>query len=144
MSFYEKSEFASVEKAVLLEDIKFKFPFNGSVEDEDGEEFKGIKGKFCISALTPEAKTDEASEKSRGTVNTSNYVLLAVPKYLLYNFIDFSYKYITIDDEKYGPFLVGPKSCVIPKGTSFLVEFLGGELKLDKISIIGLEANLYE
>lgn len=121
-NYYEQSDFNSIEKAVLAEDLEFD-----SLS-------KDITGKFFINAMTPSLSTDEAVDRREGKYYTSNYIKLNIPKYMLYNFID-----AHINSE--GLLQVSSQPpFIIPKDTIFFIEFLGGDLEIEKMNIIGIGA----
>ena len=47
------------------------------------------------------------------------------------------------ENDKY-VFVFSSNKFTIPKGTEFLVEFVGGDLKMSKICIVGIYNNPYE
>lgn len=144
MGFYNDSEatLPYLEVAILLEDINLPSlpPFPSKSEIKSGsvyyprtlELYGNIKGKFSIPILNPLSDTDSVSESNAGTeskrniVNSScnievsaykesNYLTLTIPRYIALNFLD-----------------------KIPKGTKFLVGFIGGSSEADDIKIVGV------
>lgn len=128
-NFYDKvydSNAYSVELATLAEDVTFS-------------EIKNIETKFFIKMLTPMVASDNVSVKNKAGTTSSNYITLTIPKYLLYNFIDVSFKSIKDKNGETHKVLETEETTYkIPKGTVFLVEFLGGEAEADKIYIVGI------
>ena len=116
----------------------FSFPWDS---------LKNVQGKFKIPVLMPTTTSESepldkdarAPRKSgfKGTATmvtssyqTSNYVSLTIPKYMLYQFIG-STK-MTIDNKTKTAY------CTIPAGTIFLISSYGGHQDLSKMRIIGL------
>ena len=143
MGYYDSQSIQSIEKAILAESVSFS-----TIEP--------IMGKFFIPATTPSLDTEEAkTKKSRGYTQT-NYVDIVIPPHMLLMFMN--PVIIPLNKIKHNPekcseeaekqiheytnceYIMGFKSnkFTIPKGTEFLVEFLGGVLELDKIAIIGI------
>lgn len=143
-SFYEQSSFNSIEKVILAEDIKFT-------------EVKDITAKFYVPVMTPTENMNKARNRTTDSYSMSNYINLKIPAYLLLSFMSPKIETIEHDPKicssecgfakeqkhkgtkgnKY--FLTFEKnSFTIPKGTTFLIAFLGGYLAIDKTYIIGL------
>jgi hypothetical protein len=143
LGFYDGSSsiLGYIEIAILLEDIALPAlpPFPTVEELQSGniyypraeELYTDMKGKFSIPILNPLAETSEPVETDAGTgtvrnilnnssimitpYKESNYVELNIPKYILLNFVD-----------------------TVPKGTKFLVCFIGGSIKVKDIRVIGV------
>jgi hypothetical protein len=125
-NYYNSEFYPCIEKAILAEDITFT-----SIDD--------IKGKFFIKVLTPQVDTNGSITKiiprvSSNTNQNTNYVELRIPQYMLFQFMT-----PKIDSKGYMYFSLNKKKTfTIPKGTTFYVEFLGGDPLISKIIIIGL------
>lgn len=141
----------SIEQATLAEDLKFS-------------ELKPVEGKFYLKVLTPMVNSKEVSVRSKANITSANYITLPIPTYLLFQFMNIEVKTIKIPtkmDPEYGnptkfeeynvlccasgTVAENTKSTAntqgiytIPKGTIFLVEFLGGHADTDKIFIVGI------
>lgn len=141
-NYYENFDFSAVERAVLAEDIVLPevtsaaltlsfFDNNPRRQYKLAEqEYTNMKGKFYLPILTPLVdKTDTSNRTgkspsikgsgreslSTSNYSTSNYLTLTIPKYIVLQF-----------------------RSKIPKGTEFLIAIQGGEIKLDRIRIVGL------
>jgi hypothetical protein len=139
--YYDKiydSTAYSIEQATLAEDLKFS-------------ELKPLDGKFYLKVLTPLVSSNEVSVKQKSRLTSANYITLTIPTYLLFQFMNVETKTIKIptkiDTEtgyptKYENYNVictkTSSNYVIPKGTIFFVEFLGGQAEADKAFIIGI------
>lgn len=128
-SFYEKNYVTSIEQAVLAEDVKFS-------------SIQNIEGKFFIKVLTPMVDSSKLTTRSKAGITSSNYITLTIPAYMLLHFMNLQVSTIKIEDstknvlswekpDKSNQF-------VIPKGTIFFVEFLGGLDDADKCYIVGI------
>lgn len=125
-SYYEQDYQTSIEKVILAEDIKFK-----TIDD--------VKGKFYFPVMTPTNDTSSNPNiRSNGPRKTSNYVTLNIPGYMLIQFMMSNIKTIEAVDGKVITMTFDSEEFVIPKGTTFLASFIGGEFFLDKTCIIGL------
>jgi hypothetical protein len=97
-------------------------------------------------------KSNEISVKQKSKLTSANYITLTIPTYLLFQFMNVEVETIKIptkiDTETGYPtkyenhnVLCTTKTSnayVIPKGTIFFVEFLGGQAEVDKAFIIGI------
>lgn len=144
MGFYGGAgmDLTYTEEATLLEDILLPElpPFPTMQEIHDGnvyyprtvELYKDTLGKFSIPIINPlgdntGAPTDSSggSSNTRNIVNNSNlqvstykesnYITLNIPKYILLNFLN-----------------------KVPKGTKFIVAFIGGSTSIGDIRVIGV------
>ncbi len=142
--FYQNQDLKYTEKAVLLEDIILpelpKFPtmseiHSGNVYYPRTEElYTDMIGKFSIPITTPlndnygtPTNKEKTNKPVKNLSNTnlkssnfkeSNFLELAIPKYIVLNFLN-----------------------RIPKGTEFVVCFVGGGDSLEDIKIIGVYTN---
>lgn len=144
MSYYENSsdDLKSTEKAIVAEDIEF-------------DSLQPLVGKFFIPAITPSMDTEEIEETTNAKFSQSNYVELTIPPYFLLMFMN--PVLVPISAIRHSPSTCGDmctsqahrssynyylgfktNKFKIPKGTEFLIEFLGGYVELDKIAIIGI------
>jgi len=118
-NFYESQEIIS-ERVQLAEDIKLP---------DNILEYSNTKAKFFIKLFTPlenfnntKSETNSAPNISRknnnnlksSSYNSSNYIYLTIPRYILLNFID-----------------------IVPKGTEFIITCIG-EFKIEHFRIIGI------
>lgn len=142
--FYNGSDKVQyIERAILLEDIVLPeiplFPTLEEIQSGDvyyprtEELYMDVIAKFSIPILTPlsdntsNASDDDVPERSTrdaiskkcgmilSTYKESNYIELNVPKYILINFVE-----------------------KVPRGTAFIAAFIGGEIRVDNIKIIGV------
>lgn len=107
-------------------------------DDVEFDSIKDIEAEFLVPILTPTIDTSNGdavttqspapstrnhsnSSINASTYETSNNVILTIPRYILYQFYD--------------PF---QEEYTIPKGTKFIVSSVGGEVKVSKMRIIGL------
>lgn len=125
-NYYNSEYYPCIEKATLAQDVVFT-------------NISPVKGKFFIKVLTPQVNTNSSTENkprssNKDTVN-DNYVELTIPTYMLFSFMNMSVKYDMAT--KTNVITTGGKF-TIPKGTTFYVEFLGGDPLISKIIIIGL------
>lgn len=149
MNYYEQDDVQTIEKAVLAETLEFS-------------KLEAVEGKFFIPSTTPSIETKEMSAKQIGKYTESNYMELIIPPHLLLMFmkpqivpVEEFVKQIEHDPEKCGEscnklshkivdneikFILGFESneFSIPKGTEFLIEFLGGHMEIDHIAIVGI------
>ncbi len=110
-------------------------------------EIKNIDAKFFIPVLMPtinntgsEIKVNNRAPRTTGFVNpinslsyeSSNCVVLTIPKYIIFQFLDLK------NETK------GIKDPIIPKGTEFLVASVGADICLDQFRIIGLYTLTYD
>ena len=127
-SFYEKNYITSIEQAILAEDVKFS-----SVQN--------IEGKFFIKVLTPMVDSTKLTTRSKAGTS-SNYITLTIPAYMLLHFMNIQVSTIKIEDSKTNVLSWEKPNksnqFVIPKGTIFFVEFLGGLVDADKTYIVGI------
>ena len=124
---YDSSAY-SVEQAILAEDVRFT-------------SVKNINGKFFIKILTPMVNSNKAAVQSRAGLKSSNYITLSIPSYLLFQFMNIGFT--TIDEKKVLKYSMPDGGFVIPKGTIFFIEFLGGQAEADKAYIIGISPFKY-
>lgn len=137
--YYEQTSFGTIEQVTLAEELVF-------------QTFEDIQGKFFYQMITPSvnANTSSPRETSKASITTANYINLTIPMSVLISIV--KPQVLTCGrDPKTGclkPGLRGynllyTKSLeedgyVIPKGTKFLVEMLGGKMKLEESRIIGI------
>lgn len=138
--FYDDLDLRYVEVAILMEDIPLPpLPMRAPVVNHSyvrldktrvEELYTDTIGKFCIPILfpledkpvdTPVPAPTIRNIQSNTTLVTkgymeSNYVEINIPKYIMMNFLT-----------------------VIPKGTRFLIIFVGGGLSVSDIRIIGVK-----
>lgn len=94
--------------------------------------YKDMVGKFSVKMLNPMAETDTASDSNtnspkkiglRGqnmntnSYTTSNFVSLIIPKHIVLGFAG---------------------QTMIPKGTEFIVGFVGNEIEIENIQVLGV------
>jgi len=141
-SFYEQDSFPTIEQAILAEDIEFS-------------EIENIEAKFYIRVMTPTVETSEPTKRSQGGVTKSNYVQLVIPGFMLLQYIHLKKEecFVEIDGEKYYVegesgnkliFTAEKESHTIPKGTIFFIEFLGGDMEVEKAYIVGMSPFIVE
>ena len=124
-NFYEADSFPATEQVELAEDIVFESP-------------KDIEGKFYMKLMTPSANTDKIIERNENGIEKANYILLTIPAYLV---LSFMLPYAKISPYPYGDnytLVYNKDQFTIPKGTKFLVSFVGGVLRLERLSIVGI------
>lgn len=122
-NFYEADSFPAMEQVELAEDIIFETPTD-------------IEGKFYMKLMTPSANTDKIIERNENGIEKANYILLTIPAYLV---LSFMMPYAKMMPHSYGYTLVYTRDqFTIPKGTKFLVSFVGGVLRLERLSIVGI------
>lgn len=135
--FYEEQIMKYSEVAILMEDIILpKLPSISDIIDRKINKFRAEQlytdqiGKFCIPILFPLEEEPKdvsvpapklttvkgSSQLATETYMTSNYIEINIPKYILLNFLD-----------------------IIPKGTKFIVTFIGGSYEIDDIRVIGVK-----
>ena len=133
-NYYEQDFQTSIEKAILAEDLYFTTIDN-------------IQGKFYLPVMMPTSDIDKPVIKSNAPQKTSNYITLNIPGYMLFQFMIGSITSLQVDGTtssvsgKNGSKLAlmfGTDKFKIPKGTVFLVGFLGGEFTIEKTCIVGL------
>lgn len=128
-SFYDKSYVTSIEQAVLAEDVKFS-----SVQN--------IEGKFFIKVLTPMVDSTKLTTRSKAGITSSNYITLTIPAYMLLHFMNLQVSTVKDGDSTKNVLSWNKPNksnqFVIPKGTIFFVEFLGGLVDADKTYIVGI------
>jgi hypothetical protein len=128
-------EVAELQQAITLptittETINKSFFDNGGVLKTPDTEYDDMIGNFYIPILFPLVENGESTEleykapSTKNVVNKSiassgyverNFISLMIPKYIVMNFTG-----------------------TIPKGTKFLVAFIGGSSSVDNMSIVGL------
>lgn len=134
--YYEQNNdnIKTIEKAVLAKDVSFS-------------SIAPVEGNFFIPAIMPGMETDQIVEETNSNYTKTNYVPLVIPPQFLLLFMNLRLVPISsIEDSNddshscsTGYFLgTNSRSFKIPKGTEFLIEFLGGNMELDKISIVGI------
>ena len=145
MNYYEQAgdNIQTMEKAVLAENLTFYT-------------LEAVMGKFFIPSTTPGIETENATNKKTRKYTQSNYIELAIPPHILLMFM--KPKIIPVKDIKHNPnvccdecdemrhtitganYILGFNSdkFTIPKGTEFLIEFLGGHMEIDHIAILGV------
>ena len=133
-NYYEQDFQTSIEKAILAEDLYFTTIDN-------------IQGKFYLPVMMPTSDIDKPVIKSNAPQNTSNYITLNIPGYMLFQFMIGSLTSLQVDVTKSSvsgkngsklALMFGTDKFKIPKGTVFLVGFLGGEFTIEKTCIVGL------
>lgn len=144
MNFYNgaDTDLVYLEEAILLEDILLPelppFPTLEEIQENNvyylraEELYEDMSGKFSIPIITPLSDNEGDPKDSSAGVNTtrniinngnfqvstykeSNYITLNIPKYILLNFLS-----------------------KIPKGTKFIVGFIGGSTDIEDIRVIGV------
>ena len=97
--------------------------------------------------MMPTSDIDNPVTKSNAPLKTSNYITLNIPGYMLFQFMIGSITSLQVDGTtssvsgKNGSkmaLMFGTNKFKIPKGTVFLVGFLGGEFTIEKTCIVGL------
>ena len=144
VGFYEQQRYTTLEYASLAEDLEFS-----TIED--------TMGKFFVKVMTPSVETEEIEVKKVDGIESQNFVELIIPAYMLLSFVGkiriqqlrikhvpdkcpncpVVLKHKILNTFKY-QFFVKKAKYVIPKGTVFLITFIGGELKLNNIVIVGV------
>ena len=144
-NYYDERHIKSIERVTLAETINLPKISNYPLTLENlkkGEyllatnEYKDIEAKFYIKILSPLINIDNVSDKQKNQIstfrhsgstlntdsyNSSNFITLTIPKYILLNFVD-----------------------VIPKGTEFIMACVGGlastggSMEIEKMRIIGI------
>lgn len=124
-NYYDEQQFNTVEKVTLAEDIILP-----NVDQSPFTVYKDIEAKFFINIMTPllsktelnnKVKSSPSNKGNKGedlrisSYQSSNYIILTIPKYIVLNFTD-----------------------IIPKGTEFLVASIGGDIDINKMRIIGI------
>lgn len=146
MNYYEQASdnIQTIEKAVLAENLTF---YN----------LEALMGKFFIPSTTPSIDTENVMNKKTRKYTQSNYVDLVIPPHILLMFM--KPKIVPVKDIIHNPTECGGENCTemrhtitginyilgfdsdkftIPKGTEFLIEFLGGHMEIDHIAILGV------
>lgn len=145
MNYYEQASdnIQTIEKAILAENLTFS-------------NLEAVEGKFFIPSTTPGVDTENIVNKKTTKYTQSNYVELTIPPHILLMFM--KPRLVSIKDLKHSPKKCGDESIelnhtltginyilgfssnkfTIPKGTEFLIEFLGGHMEIDHISIVGV------
>lgn len=143
-NFYEAKSFPTIEQAKLAEPLTF-------------EEIKDIDGKFFLKVMAPEEDTSSPRTRVVDGYSQSNFVTLKIPAYMLLSFTESKYQSIE-STIKHSPELACPdaevqkhkstdyeyymaapsNSFTIPKDTTFIVAFVGGDARMDKAVIIGV------
>ena len=133
-NYYEQDFQTSIEKAILAEDLYFTTIDN-------------IQGKFYLPVMMPTSDIDKPVIKSNAPQKTSNYIKLNIPGYILLQFMIGSITSLQVDKTKLSvsgkngskmTLMFKTNKFKIPKGTVFLVGFLGGEFTIEKTCIVGL------
>ena len=133
-NYYEQDFQTSIEKAILAEDLYFTTIDN-------------IQGKFYLPVMMPTSDISKPVMKSNAPQKTSNYIKLNIPGYILLQFMIGSITSLQVDKTKLSvsgkngskmTLMFGTNKFKIPKGTVFLVGFLGGEFTIEKTCIVGL------
>lgn len=149
MQYYEQDDVQTIEKAVLAEDLEFS-------------KLSAIEGKFFVPSTIPSIETEEMSTKKTAKYTESNYIELVIPPHLLLMFMNPQIVPVKdlVDKLKHDPRKCGPdcetldheilgnkikyllgfeqNTWIIPKGTEFLIEFLGGHMEIDHMAIVGI------
>ena len=133
-NYYEQDFQTSIEKAILAEDLYFTTIDN-------------IQGKFYLPVMMPTSDINKPVINSNAPQKTSNYIKLNIPGYILLQFMIGSITSLQVDVTKSSvsgkngsklALMFGTDKFKIPKGTVFLVGFLGGEFTIEKTCIVGL------
>ena len=134
VNYYEQDFQTSIEKAILAEDLYFTTIDN-------------IQGKFYLPVMMPTSDISKPVMKSNAPQKTSNYIKLNIPGYILLQFMIGSITSLQVDKTKLSvsgkngskmTLMFKTNKFKIPKGTVFLVGFLGGEFTIEKTCIVGL------
>lgn len=122
-NYYNANSFPSIERAIVAEDIRFS-NINAP-----------IIGKFFIKVLTPGIDTSEPMERNINGVIQTNYFTLAIPPFLVLQYMN---PHVSkINDKEFSlSFNLKDEEFIIPAGSVFFVEFLGGDIRLEKIIIV--------
>ena len=97
--------------------------------------------------MMPTSNIDKPVIKSNAPQKTSNYIKLNIPGYILLQFMIGSITSLQVDKTNLSiscrngskmTLMFGATEFKIPKGTVFLVGFLGGEFTIEKTCIVGL------
>lgn len=144
MNSYEDNDIKTLEKAILAENVTFTG-------------LEPIKAKFFVPSTTPGVETVDAKTKNAGKYSQSNYIDLVISPQILLMFMN--PKFVPIESIKHNPSKCNAEGCttlnhtssnckyilgftankfIIPKGTEFLIGYLGGLVEIDKIAIIGV------
>ena len=147
MGMEQYSDNLGIELAILQQDIELPELPDPEIDPltletlerykEEGKEYKlmeneyeDVIGLFYIPILFPLIENGESVELEFDAPSTSNILneSLSSSKYIERNHISLMIpKYIVMNFKK-----------VIPKGTRFLIGFIGGSMSINNISIIGL------
>lgn len=132
VNYYEQDFQTSIEKAILAEDLYFN-----SIDN--------IQGKFYLPVMMPTSDITNPITRTNSSITTSNFIKLNIPGYMLLQFMMGSITSLKVENLQVtgnnGNKMVltfGTTNFKIPKGTVFLVSFLGGEFTIEKTCIIGL------
>ena len=141
--YYDQSSFSTIEQITLAEDVKFR-------------DFNDIDGKFFYKMITP--KVDDKNDKPADTThnNSTNYITLTIPSHLLLSAVKPKTITCGVDPDTgclkpglrgynllYSKELESGKY-TIKKGTTFLVEMLGGEMQTKSARIIAIIGEISE
>lgn len=135
-NYYEQETYPTIERAILAETVT-------------SEGFKDVKGKFFLKVMTPGVQTQTVDTKIENGVQSSNFVELTIPAYLLLSFANPRIEPMghTPNDGEYDHKAESGNSCVltlsasnitIPKDSIFLVEFLGGNMEISSAAVIAV------
>lgn len=139
--FYDDQSINTIERVKLAQDVKLpkvttepltlKFLENGGKYVSPFNAYSDIKAKFFMPIMSPLMSGENASNDKKASpsvknqkgssklqvnsYNSSNYIELVIPKYILMNFVD-----------------------IVPKGTEFIVGSINGSLSIGKMKIIGI------
>lgn len=145
-NYFDQQVLSSVERVKLAEDIILPKlpvePLTLEYLENMGEyklainEYQDTMGKFYLPIMTPLVDKAETNDKltvapstrqHRGSnlrtqsYNTTNFISLVIPKYILLNFKD-----------------------KVPKGTEFIIASIGSSLDIDDMRIIGIYSLITE
>lgn len=124
-NFYEQKTFPAIEQVELAEDLNFTVPVD-------------IEGKFYMKIMTPSVSTDEIYERKENGLERANYIILKIPSYILFSFMTPYAKFAPNSLGGGNVLVYSTDKFTIPKGTKFLVEFVGGILRLEHLAIVGI------
>jgi hypothetical protein len=124
--YFEQSRVSNIEKLILASPVKATSPID-------------TKGQFYLPSFNP---IDTLANRSKPVYNKAttqtNYVELLIPGYMLLAFMKPSIKQATIAKLGKVNLVTVAANQVIPKGTEFLGEYIGGERKLEALRIVGI------
>ena len=142
--------FYSVQRLIDIYSNRYNDEYYRSEMDNEYKlaynELKNIDAKFYIPVLMTtfqntglEINTANRAPKTTGfksdirslPYNSSNCIILTIPKYIILQFIDLKNE------------IEGSKDPIIPKGTEFLIACVGGQMNLEQLRIIGLYTLTY-